>query len=84
MNEQNEPLQNFLPLLRPIESLIFAPFFLGGVMKELPSESMLRAIERKPFEEPEEKRAEKVVPMRIRSEKSRERKAIYGMWGGGF
>lgn len=82
--ENEQAMQNFIQFARPIESLIFAPFVLGGVMKELPSELMLRAIERKPFEGPEEKRAEKVVPMRIRSEKSRERRAIYGMWGGGF
>ena len=83
MDEQFEAMQNFLPLLRPIESVLFAPLFLAGVMKELPSETMTRGLEPKQEEEVKVREPEEVA-VRLRSEKTRERAKIFGMWAGGF
>lgn len=70
-------MENEQAMQNPIETVLFAPFFI--------LEAMMRGLEpKREVKEVELKEPEVAVPLRIRSENTRERKMIFGMWGSGF
>lgn len=81
--EQVNAFKSFALLAAPVDFAIFGPGKSLGMLKETPLEGMLKKMEGKLIKKREEEKVEKIaIPLRLRSEKTRERAKLFGMWGG--
>ena len=81
MENEIEVMESFIQFVKPIETALFFPLFILGAT-ELPSQALLRGLE--PKREVKEVELKEPEAVRLRSEKTRERAKIFGMWAGGF